>query len=1648
MSRQRLTRWQRRIVHGAWPKGVAPNFVIIALVVTCLFYQVFLHPHLMMWGNDIVRIGVADKQVEWSSFWQWHSFPSWDPTTFCGKSRTGDQIPLFLHPLGFVFWLTPSLSLFGFVQWFYVVVAGCGMFLFARRKGCDAFGAFFASVAFAASGKTAAHLFAGHFGLVLEFIQLPWLLLVADVLIEKKRFSSALLFGAVLALVATMGSMHVLYLHILFTTGYLALSLFDVWRDKGRRAASRALLYYVVGLLVFLAASAGWWLPIVRQTLLLSARAQTEDFAFSTMGSAAPRDLLRFVWPFSGIPRPQPFLPDMVLKFSWETASYPGLVTLCLAVAAVIVLRRRRAVLLLGVLGLLALLLSMGKHSPLYWLAYHIIPGFGLFRAPGRMLFYTNFAVAVLAGLLISHGSEAKLRGFVPAVFGVMVQIALIAPLVMQGSSLDPASGRWVPLLVALVLAPCAVFWAMGTLSDKLWRGVCLVLLLSELFIFWKPHLQVVDPGRALPDFSAAEYLAERREEEEFRVLDTTRMIEQQIAARHGLEIVTGYHAGVYGHHLDLYKRIWRRDESDIVELHMHSPREIACPVILDLMNVRYLISVERDLGPGYEEVYRTPPDELEHVRYVYRRESTLPRAFLVARAEIPSEESTVVDALCFTDPREVCLVTDRPFVGSAQFRELPIDRRSPSDVTLRFSTKEKGVVVISQSWHPDWRATDNGAPVEVRRVNHAQVGIPLDPGEHELRVWYHPWDFYLGCTVSGLTLVAMTVFLLVSRRFARAHPEQATAALVDEEHPGWPESCGEHRQRASAASRKGRRRYYIIGLSKLKVAYLKAHYQRHSDAKLARMLRIDASAVREARRKYQLVRSKSDEKWIRSNPDAKLPGYTGQVPTPENPVPLARSDYLAAALTAVASMVIYLLTLGPTVTGEDAGELITAAYTLGIAHPPGYPIWCLLGKLFTVILPFGTIAWRVSFMSSFFATATAFIVCLFVIKLTRNRLAAIAAGLALAFSSEFWEQSVIAEVYTLNTFFIAICILLLCLWYETRKRHLVLILAFVYGLSLCNHNTMVLMGPVFLGYILSVDREPWRRWKLYASMLALFMLGLSVYIYMPIRSLADPPVDWGNPETWENFRDCVSRKQYQFGLTENPRTIPRFCRQTWVFIKLYAKEFTPWLAWLPLVGGFALWKKDKRHFVFLITTFVLISLGFVLILNFKIDKQSLWLNNVFWIPAYMVAAMLMGFGIDLIGSFKRGRLNGLPPATALALASIFCLLTANYYRNDKSEYYFNYDFAMNIFKTIERDAIYMPSADHATFPVLYFQAVEGFRPDITIGNKYGYAEESLYQDMPIEIRRQFKKIPTEGEQHMIEDWIIVNTDRPVYFSKKHDIRGLPEETMVDAGLIYRVARRDEELPHTELWNEYAWHTLDEADTRGDLTAEFVLSDYHFGRGRYHLGRGETEHGLEAFEKAISVTGENKETFNNFGSACAEYGLLDAAASYYERALKLDPDYVLSLRNMGKLSLQGEQYEKALTHLRRAAKKLPRDYETNWLIARCLKNLGRMDQALAQLEELARIAPQSAEVFREIGMIYLNETGDMESARRMFARSLSINPNQPELAMFVTQQADQGKDRTEMPKAFPSMPDFTPPMPRLPFPEIPRMPSMPGPSSP
>lgn len=715
--------------------------------------------------------------------------------------------------------------------------------------------------------------------------------------------------------------------------------------------------------------------------------------------------------------------------------------------------------------------------------------------------------------------------------------------------------------------------------------------------------------------------------------------------------------------------------------------------------------------------------------------------------------------------------------------------------------------------------------------------------------------------------------------------------------------------------------------------------------------------------------------------------------------------------------LAVYITTLGPTVTGEDSGELITAAYTLGIAHPPGYPIWCLLGKLFTFI-PYGTIAWRVAFMSAFFGAAAVGVACLITIHITESYIGGIAAGLLMGFSKEYWEQSVISEVYSLNAFFLLLCVLILLIWIRDQEPRLLYVLAVVYGLGLANHNTMHFVGPVFMLAVFAVDRRPWLHWQRYCTLggiaLGTWML---INLYLPIRSFANPPVDWGNPETWQGFWDVVLRQQYSFGFKKNPHSFMRLVAQVWALTKLYGREFTPWLALLPLFGLYPLWKCHRAGFLLVAGLFVYIAAGFLFILNFDVDRESIWVNNVFFILAYIMAAILMGVAIAALARVKvrRFRLQWL--AAFLAICLPVLPLSANYYWNDKSDYWCAYDYGVNIFRTMNEGAVYFPIADHATFPLIYLQSVEGMRPDVIIANKYGYPDELFYEEMPYELRTLFGRILSEEESARVEDWIVDRGDRPVYFTRKRNLGGKSGAIMENAGLVYIARRPGESLEQRDFWRDYSWHTLDPNATRAEYTAEAVLSDYYFFHARAEFEKGNDVQGLEDLRTSLNITGGGKEFLNNIGSACAEYGQLDAAADYFQQALEIDPDYTLALENCAKVFMQKKEFIKALPILNKVAEIEPQKPQLQWMLAQCQRETDAGEEALKTLTHLLDMTPNDAQVYREIGMLYLNNTKQPQIAQRYFTKSLKLNPDQPDLLqmLFAGQPSQTGNPMPQLP---------------------------------
>ncbi len=620
-------------------------------------------------------------------------------------------------------------------------------------------------------------------------------------------------------------------------------------------------------------------------------------------------------------------------------------------------------------------------------------------------------------------------------------------------------------------------------------------------------------------------------------------------------------------------------------------------------------------------------------------------------------------------------------------------------------------------------------------------------------------------------------------------------------------------------------------------------------------------------------------------------------------------SNLWPAAYCWLMTYVLYVTSLPIMVTGEDSGEFIGAAYFLGIPHPPGYPTWCLMAHPFTWQPGLGA-AYCVSNSSAFFGAVTVLLVVLIIIQLTHNPWAAVVGGLALAVSREFWQQAVIAEVYTLNTLFIAACLLLLLRWRITQKHYLLYAFALIYGLGWGVHNTIWVLGPVFALFVLyTLPGPPWRHWRTLLLAGGCAAAGLLVFLYLPLRAMADPPVNWGNPDNFERFWAVVTREQFQFMFTQYPRSLDMYLAQLRVLGEFWLHQFTWPVTLLGLAGlGHLCWRKPSQGLLFVgVAIMTLCTVAYAQ--NFRFDREWLWVMRVFGLPAYMMTAIGLGWILSRLSVWqmppqapdpsgdmdaayeatKASRENNFNWLVLLLGLMVLPGLLLHYSENDKSDYYWASDYAWNILSSLPENAVFIPEADHAVFPVMYMQDVEGFRTDVLLGRRYGYVSWDLAPGMDAETRAAIGDFPRRSEEHKLFTWLLKNTARPVYFSRVPSLPDAPEIRFEPAGLFYRALRPGEIARppyHYRLSDYSSQNDIDTETPPEDYTTALILSEIAHAQARDALLEGDLDKARDLIERGLHLYGgPAPQLLNNTGILCIRHGAPELARDYFERAI-------------------------------------------------------------------------------------------------------------------------------------------------------------------
>jgi len=412
----------------------------------------------------------------------------------------------------------------------------------------------------------------------------------------------------------------------------------------------------------------------------------------------------------------------------------------------------------------------------------------------------------------------------------------------------------------------------------------------------------------------------------------------------------------------------------------------------------------------------------------------------------------------------------------------------------------------------------------------------------------------------------------------------------------------------------------------------------------------------------------------------------------------------------------IYLSVLPDRLSGKnyagDSGDFLTAMLVGGIPHPSGYPSYMLLGIL-VQSLPLGTPYWRGALLSAVPAALAAGLLGYWVTRWGAGGnnlgwLAGIAAGIAAGISPGIWSQAVIVEVYGLESLFIVLVLVWIALLSQSdpAQRNPIPLFGFAlcFGLGLGTHLTLILLAPIIL-YAAWTARRNGMPWKWLAAQAGAVLLGLLVYLYLPMAAQGYPPVNWGNPQTWNGFFWEVTGQPYRglvFGLE-----LARYPERIAAWANLLWQQFgLPGLL-IGVVGAIQFPFQQKLMRAVLAWTFLVFS---IFAIGYRTDDSIAYL-----IPAYLIFATWIGLGILLVLPVQWRKLPVGIGLGAAILVSLVIRIPDTRAKIDPRTDYGPAVFASEYLAAAPPSAILFASGGKDAFPLWFAHFGQKQRPDVAV---------------------------------------------------------------------------------------------------------------------------------------------------------------------------------------------------------------------------------------------------------------------------------------------------------------------------------------------
>jgi hypothetical protein len=770
-------------------------------------------------GNDATFVFLPHHLQVAKSLRAFGHLPAWDPTGFGGRPMIGNPQGGLFYPAAWLAWCLPYPAALCWLTVAHLLWGGAGVYLLARGQGLERWPATLAAGAFQTSPYLLAQMFEGHAPHVWSACWFPWAFL-AYLDFRSGRSRGLLALPPILALTALAGHPQECFLLVVALSVWASVDVVVLTRGRSLRAGLRCLLGWCTALALGPGLAAIELVPDF-QVLPWSSRATAVE-AVSTL----PRNYVLQLW--GGLQLFSPWALGGPADFFgpdnyWETVFSFGLVSLVLiAVGTSAIVRGRPpggrpAPAALGwvVLAVASAWFAAGPSLGLFSLFHNVVPGMGWFRVPGRSLFLTALAAAMLAGFglqaLARRLEEPALwRRFavrLATIGGLIVGLLLLAVVQDAGTSRNAARlARAAEQILrdpvfTLTLAGLAASITWGCVHHRRWRMPDAIwfiglLALSELAIQGHALLRVTPASELLASDPISEAILKLTPSDPSgappRVRAHDRFYLDLQAVRHGIEKTNVNDVFQLAHAAALYEHLYAVATTtpplarvSLRALSQEEQQQIRQGVF-DRMAVSFLVSDRVEYDPAWP-VAATGRTHDGRAFFIQRNPTALPRAYVVPRAKVVVQDAvSMLRRFITSDPRQSVLMEIDPLASLPPTTRQPFtsaqwSSRDPDRPVLEVTTSAPGLLVIADTWMPGWSAQLDGLPAPILRGNHCQRVIPLETaGPHRIELRYDPPGLALGGAVSLLTAV---VWVTLATVFSVVHRRRTLSASTS--HPG-----------------------------------------------------------------------------------------------------------------------------------------------------------------------------------------------------------------------------------------------------------------------------------------------------------------------------------------------------------------------------------------------------------------------------------------------------------------------------------------------------------------------------------------------------------------------------------------------------------------------------------------------------------------------------------------------------------------------------------------------------------------------------------------------------------------------------------------------------------------------------------------------